>query len=967
VDAAAVKEELRQEFREAAVRKIQQPGGVRDRVKQWQKTNAAAIKSGVAFQPEVVDDVASEPTEILVNLDDKESVTEEDRLRIRTRQKPKKRKSKPAAETGQAEGEDNHDDEEGEGVVIHQENPPKPRPLPKKRIISDSHWMKQGKGKSPPRGKSPKAKDETSLAPIPKDFLQKTARNPPVQEKIKDWAQKVEIPEAAPSKVKKYQTKMGDTITIEVEGSNASGSTSRPPKTEETFDHVGHVESKPKSQNHDGIRVKPIRVKRVRPRQSPPSEQDIQGKSVDEATVRSEPSVPSNQGSGRTPGRRSGHRPEGTTAERLEPASEGETPTRRNTSGRRKTKRRTPSPPTTATQTTTTDEASDVKSHVDKSDQETSLSESELRSDLPSIAPGSKKLADIPVGYSAFSELDLPLGADARNSVKRSQRPKQERNGSFKAIPKVLKKVVTEGKKILHEQVVEAPRVAGINQPPSIETWLNTTVDPFVDAPKPKEKVEKEWVKATRRRSSSEHGPAGTQQHETERSKSRERQEEIDRAETAKDVESDATPKKVARTPTSGSAGLKRRGATRAPSSPTKPAARKPFKEQLKDAFRGESGGHKLIPVVVYPSVEVDEYSQVDVDGSDYDRRHLRRSSSGSSRRSRSRSPTEHTTSVDSASSIDPGPAANTGLPRRKPPTSGFHELSTIVSEVSGVSCSTCPSDTISAVSQSTITQEHSTLTRSTDLSRGSTRRSNKSSGLKRRLTKHSDLVSVLSLPDNGQLQPANRTRSVRSGGRLLRKTSKLLDNTPIDDLLEEFADDEYYYQRELKTLVDGVVPVLLTQFVNGSTNEASREQREPTSKGRDEDAMSEAIVGMGMALEKLKDLHRRVPVSDIHAVLLWLDSVYPIYDNYLDVWRLGFQDLIVNLAPAAGKPEDQDSLVNAMPRNEDGDVLDETGEPVDVAHLLKRPLIRIKWMVKLVKVSFCLILNAAVLQIARY
>jgi hypothetical protein len=170
---------------------------------------------------------------------------------------------------------------------------------------------------------------------------------------------------------------------------------------------------------------------------------------------------------------------------------------------------------------------------------------------------------------------------------------------------------------------------------------------------------------------------------------------------------------------------------------------------------------------------------------------------------------------------------------------------------------------------------------------------------------------------------------------------------------LEEFADDEYYYQRELKTLVDGVVPVLLTQFVKSSTNDTSPGALGPTSKGRDEDAMSKAIVGMGMALERLKDWHRRVPVSDIHAVLLWLDSVHPIYDNYLDVWRLGFQDLIVNLAPAAGKPEDQDSLVNAMPRNEDGDVLDETGEPVDVAHLLKRPLIRIKWMVKLIKVPF--------------
>lgn len=964
-DAAAVREELRQEFRAAAVRKLQQPGGVRDRVKQWQKTNAAAIKSGVAFEAEVVEDVASEPTEIMVNLEDKESVTEEDRVRIKMRNRGKRRRSKPPAEADQAEqkaeGEEGDEDEEGGGVVIHQEHPPNsstPRPLPKKRIISDSHWMKQGKGKSPPRGKSPKVKEEGSPAPIPKDFLQKTARNPPVRDKVKDWAQRVEIPDPPPSKVKKYKTKTGDTIMIEEDGSVSSGSTSKPSKESETLNdgiRVAPVSpTKSRSENDDGIRIKPIRSRRAKPRQSPPPDDGIAIKpgpepAADEVTVRTESSSQSKDRSTRTPSRRSGGRSQGDKAETTEPEQEQETPTRRKPSGRRRPKRRSPSPPTTVTETIQTDESSEVKSHIDKSgpesDHDNSLSESELRSDLPSIAPGSKSLAEIPVGYSAFSELDLPLGADARNSVKR---PKQQRNGSFKAVPKALKKVVTEGKKILQDKVVDAPKPV-INQPPSIETWLNTTVDPFVDAPKPKEKVEKEWVKATRRRSSSEHRGAEPRPEEAKRSQSTERQENRETLDAAKDVDPEVTPKKV-KPPTSGSASLKRKGATRATSSPLKPAARKPFKEQLKDAFRGESGGHKLIPVVVYPSCEVDEESHVDHDGSDSERRESRRSSSGSSKRSRSRSPTEYTTTIGSNSSIGPFPA-DTGLPRRKPPTNGYHELSTIVSEASD---STHQSDTISTLSQSTIIPETSTLTRSTDLSRGSRSRSQKAPGLKRRLTKHSDLVSVLSLPDNGQLLPPSQTRGVRSGGRLVRKTSKLVDNTPLEDLLEEFADDEFYYQKELKTLVDGVVPVLLTQFVH-DTNQAAKEVLGPSSM-RAEKLMAKAVVEMGMSLEKLKDFHRRVPVSDIHAVLLWLDSVHPIYDNYLDVWRLGFQDLIVNLAPAAGRPEDEDSLVNAMPRNEDGDVLDESGEPVDVAHLLKRPLIRIKWMVKLLKV--CLFLS---------
>jgi hypothetical protein len=115
---------------------------------------------------------------------------------------------------------------------------------------------------------------------------------------------------------------------------------------------------------------------------------------------------------------------------------------------------------------------------------------------------------------------------------------------------------------------------------------------------------------------------------------------------------------------------------------------------------------------------------------------------------------------------------------------------------------------------------------------------------------------------------------------------------------------------------------------------------------------MSKAVVEMGISLEKLKNFHRRVPLSDVQLLLAWLDNVYPTYDRYLDVWRLGFQDLIVNLAPAAGKSAEEDSLVNALPRNDEGDALDENGEPVDVAHLLKRPLVRIKWMAKLIRVS---------------
>jgi len=177
------------------------------------------------------------------------------------------------------------------------------------------------------------------------------------------------------------------------------------------------------------------------------------------------------------------------------------------------------------------------------------------------------------------------------------------------------------------------------------------------------------------------------------------------------------------------------------------------------------------------------------------------------------------------------------------------------------------------------------------------------------------------------------------------------MDQGKVDDLLDEFADDEYIYQRELKTLVDGVVPVLLTQVVNGDGSGGDLFGLSRTNSRRAAESMAKSVVNMGIALEKMRNSHRQVPLNDIRRLMEWLDTVSAVYDNYLDVWRLGFQNIIVNLAPAAGCPEDQDSLLNALPRNADGDVLGENGERVDVAQLLKKPLIRVRWMTKFLRV----------------
>ncbi|KAK3327955.1 hypothetical protein B0T19DRAFT_357354 [Cercophora scortea] len=1013
LDAAGVREELRQEMRAAAVRRLQQPNGVTDRVKQWQKTNAAAMKKQGGGVPNA-EDVASEPTEVAVQVD-AESVTEEDRVRIKLRQKRKQKKEKAekAAAQDTAEEEraragqqDKPGDDDDEPEIIPKR--PQAKSPPKKRIVSDENWMKRKKGRSPPGAAAAKSKPEASPTPIPKDFLQRTAQNPTAQNKVKEWAKKVELPD--PPKVKQYHhPKSGATVTVEeeepsvVEQPNHNTKTESRPPVDDGIRVRPMKPMKPKVENDDGIRIYPMRKKaaanndddgiRIRPSHSPLPDDGIRvtpienllpddgirvrpldGDSMDDGiqirpnqeidldteTVRS-PSASrgsverstklpdarrkSVERNARMPSARRGRSPD----EVIEVIEESETeaaptPTRRPRSLQKKPRQsRSPTVLTqTEPETETTATSRDERSVPHESDLAFPPNISDDDSDIPhTILGGNKPLADIPFGYSAFSELDLPLGADAKNS----KRPKAQRNPSFKAVPNVFKKVVSGAKEIIHDKV-DPPKPV-VNQPPSIESWLNDTVDPFVEGSPRKQPAyekdrahEKEWgnerdraqeahqqTTADFQRKGSTH-PQAPQVHNN--------QENND----SRQEDSDASTKK-GKSPAYPNLGLKRSRATRGPSSPLKSGTKKPFREALKAAFRGESGGHKL-PPTVYPSCEAESEEESDHGEDERDGRAPHQHSPDSSRRSPSPDPSSTVESSQSSAPIDSG-----GL-RRRPPTKGVHELSTILSEESR---SSFESDTISTVSQTTVTQT-TAFTKESDISR---QRSQRSGGLKRRLTKHSDLVSVLSLPDDGQLAPPSRSRSLKSSRSLHRKPSRV-DKGRIDDLLDEFADDEHFYQRELKTLVDGVIPVLLTQVVHSSAHRAARLSTIANTNDRKSDSMSKSVVSMGMALEKLRDFHRRVPLSDMGHLLSWLEAVSTVYDQYLNVWRLGFQDVIVNLAPAAGKPDDEDSLLNALPRNEEGDVLGENGERVDVAYLLKRPLIRVKWMTKFLRAALMVV-----------
>ncbi|KAH0543259.1 hypothetical protein FGG08_002423 [Glutinoglossum americanum] len=220
-----------------------------------------------------------------------------------------------------------------------------------------------------------------------------------------------------------------------------------------------------------------------------------------------------------------------------------------------------------------------------------------------------------------------------------------------------------------------------------------------------------------------------------------------------------------------------------------------------------------------------------------------------------------------------------------------------------------------------------------------------KKSNLKRRLTTHADLISVLSLPRGG-------SKSIRSA-RSIRTNRSRLATATIGDLLRELATDETKYMRELRTLVDGVIPVLLTCALSKSDSAVVAELFNRAADSRKDDSnFTRPIIEMGIALERLKALHKKIPVHDVDELLRWANESQKAYSEYLKAWRLGFQDVVVNLAPGneGRSAPDEQSVFNGLPRNENGDVIDGDGERVDVAFLLKRPLVRLKYLAKTLK-----------------
>ncbi|KAL4809199.1 hypothetical protein BDV18DRAFT_76644 [Aspergillus unguis] len=213
-----------------------------------------------------------------------------------------------------------------------------------------------------------------------------------------------------------------------------------------------------------------------------------------------------------------------------------------------------------------------------------------------------------------------------------------------------------------------------------------------------------------------------------------------------------------------------------------------------------------------------------------------------------------------------------------------------------------------------------------------------------KKLTTHDDLISVLSTS-------TTRSRSLRSARSLRSSRNK---NPTVADILKELALDEAKYMRELRTLVGGVIPVLLTCVLSRSDSAIAAGLFRPSADPKDELTFTKPIVNMGVAIERLKLLHKRIPLEAADGLLQWAHGAQKVYREYLKAWRLGFKDVVVNLAPLEEGEETKDadtkSLDDGMSRDENGDVVDGDGQKVDVAYLLKRPLVRLKYLAKTFK-----------------
>lgn len=213
------------------------------------------------------------------------------------------------------------------------------------------------------------------------------------------------------------------------------------------------------------------------------------------------------------------------------------------------------------------------------------------------------------------------------------------------------------------------------------------------------------------------------------------------------------------------------------------------------------------------------------------------------------------------------------------------------------------------------------------------------------KLTRHEDLISVLSQPNNEQSSRLGSRVGSRAGSRASGRgpsystaSPQFDDRLTMDQILSDLAADEQRYAQDLLTLVDGIIPVLLS----GVMSKSQTDNGGVFSRAAN---ITQPVVDMGVALERIRSQHRRIPQNDAASLLSWSQNAARVYEDYINAWRMGFDDVVINV-PNGNKTFNHDNL--AVSSN--GDLVNDRGERVDVAFLLKRPLVRIKTLCRTFK-----------------
>lgn len=508
----------------------------------------------------------------------------------------------------------------------------------------------------------------------------------------------------------------------------------------------------------------------------------------------------------------------------------------------------------------------------------------------------------------------------------------------------ILSHVFGESKKIFSKQppiLIATPRV------PSIEAWLNDTSDPFIDGEEPPIEVIPPLRPHSRsRRAIPEAEPETHRDSGPEAEPQRVPVADPNQIWDALDVK-DATRRHVT--------GSRRKRRVRSSAI----YEDNPFPDTfdtgslVNSAGNGSSSASKMVDIT-------QDAPKLPPSPSSIQRRGAKRTSPSPTRDRRKPCVSKEnmvqedarsvvSTALSGSSVEGPPPTSSLrppGITSRRPfPSTGLHRLSTIASVETFNSRAQAATPSISEASEATAlpatAEENEAAAEANDHFDPRSLERTRS-----HLTKHADLISVLSLPKAGN-QSIVSARSIRTN------RSRLATAT-IGDLMNELATDESKYMRELRTLVDGVIPVLLTCVLSKSDSAIAAGLFRPLPSASEDSNFTKPIVDMGIALERLKTLHKRVPQQDPKSFLSWAHGAQRVYAEYIKAWRMGFQDVVVNLAPAAengtSAAGEANELDGGLPRNADGDVINGDGERVDVAFLLKRPLVRLKYLAKTLK-----------------